>query len=237
MVAKEIFFWDELLLNLPVCQELENNWKSIRDEYLAYEEKCNTERGTNKFQVFPSPNVRMANAKYGQDDQADENLYTGVWSSFPAGTQPAEMEDFRQWGHTEKVKKYLKWKTKSNLSEILDYSKKQFSTFNSIVEKYADSGQCSGAMFSIVEPGAVINPHYGSDKLMRAHLCLVNDLRCTITVGQETRSWTEGKILAFKDGIPHKHSVRHEGESKRINLMFDFDIEYLRKKFPGAIGL
>ena len=137
-----------------------------------------------------------------------------------------------QWGNTELVKKFVKWKTKADLNWQLDYAKSQFKTFNSVVSQFADDGQCSGAMFSIVRPGTVIIPHRGSDQIMRTHLCLVNDEDCILTLGNNSRKWEQGRVLAFKDGGTYEHSVIHSGKKDRINLIFDFELSYLRSKFP-----
>jgi len=227
-------FWDELIRSLPVCVQIEKNWEKIRDEYIVYE---NTQHPYSDNKVsLPAPNVTLSHARY-ENPQSDlpegdrRKLYTGSWDVAVAGTPPAS--DPKQWANTEMVKKILRWKTKANLETHLEHVRKQFKTFNSIVAEFADSNQCSGGMFSIMYPGAVVNPHFGSDQLMRSHLCLINDKDCRITVGDETKSWEEGKILAFKDGPPFEHSVRHEGTSRRLVLMFDFDLAYLRGKFPN----
>lgn len=233
-------FWDDLIRQLPVCQQLENNWEKIKDEYLRYEIHEHPYAASGNRTSLPAPNITLSHSRYENDEaNLDEEerykLYDGQWDVAVAGTMPGK--DPKQWANTEMVKKILRWKTKVDLKTHLDYVKTQFSTFNEIVNEYADAGQCSGGMFSILYPGVVINPHFGSDEIMRAHLCLVNDANCKITVGDETRQWEEGKILAFKDGKPFVHSVSHTGTRRRIVLMFDFDMSYLRNKFPDIDGL
>lgn len=229
-------FWDDVICQLPVCKELEANWEKIRDEYLQYETTQHPYAASGNRVTLPAPNVTLSHSRYDNEDLQAKNdeqykLYSGSWDVAVAGTMPGN--DPKQWANTKMVRKILKWKTKVDLETHLKYVKQQFKTFNSIVEKYADKNQCSGAMFSIMHPGAVVNPHFGSDEIMRCHLCLINDTGCTITVGDETRNWQEGKILAFKDGRPYEHSVKHIGKSRRLVLMFDFDIEYLKTKFPN----
>lgn len=219
-------FWDHVVGELPVCRELENNWQQIRDEFASYYEHehpfpCNGEN------MMPSPNLKIT-PKEGDEEQY---LYSGQWDVCFGGTQP--LDDGMQWGNTELVKKFVKWKTKADLNWQLDYAKSHFKTFNSVVAEFGDVGQCSGAMFSIVRPGTVIIPHRGSDQIMRAHLCLVNDKQCVLTVGSSSRQWEEGKVLAFKDGGTYEHSVIHNGTQDRINLIFDFELSYLRAMFPG----
>jgi aspartyl/asparaginyl beta-hydroxylase (cupin superfamily) len=62
---------------------------------------------------------------------------------------------------------------------------------------------------------------------MRIHLGLVCDPECKITVGDETMTWEEGKILAFKDGGPHYHQVKHNGNKDRYILSIDLKLDYL----------
>jgi hypothetical protein len=236
-MEREPRFWDDLIRSLPVCSQIEENWEKIRDEYLEYEETQHPYAATGNRVSLPAPNVTLSHSQYENaeltsDRDGSHKLYTGSWDVAVAGTAPGG--DPKQWANTEMVKKILKWKTRVDLDTHLEYVRQQFKTFNSIVEQYADRNQCSGGMFSIMHPGAVVNPHFGSDEMMRCHLCLINDTGCKITVGDETRNWEEGRILAFKDGRPFEHSVRHDGESRRLVLMFDFDMEYLRTKFPGA---
>lgn len=225
-------FWDHIIRKIPVCVELEKNWEKIRDEFISYYEHehpfpvrdADSKNFTNP-NMLPSPNLKIKD----DDGVEEKNLYSGAWDVCFAGTPP--LEDGKQWGNTELVSRVVKWKTKKDLNYQLDYSKSYFKTFNSIVEEFADANQCSGAMFSIVRPGTVINPHMGSDGIMRTHLCLINDTNCLLTVGSKTRSWEEGKILAFKDGNPYPHSVVHSGSNDRVVLIFDFDLNYLRSIF------
>lgn len=218
-------FWDHIIRSLPVCIELEKNYKQIRNEFVEYYDHhhphpCNGEN------MMPSPNLKIEQ----EDGETEKYLYSGRWDVCFGGTEP--LDDGMQWGNTELVKKFVKWKTKADLNWQLDYAKSHFKTFNSIVSELSDPGQCSGAMFSLVSPETVIIPHKGSDKIMRVHLCLVNDDKCILTVGSSSRKWEEGKVLAFKDGGTYEHSVIHKGTQNRINLIFDFELKYLRGKFP-----
>ena len=53
--------------------------------------------------------------------------------------------------------------------------------------------------FSLMQPGTVVRPHTGpSNQRIRVHLGLeVPPQGCAITVGGETRSWTEGGLVIF----------------------------------------
>lgn len=59
--------------------------------------------------------------------------------------------------------------------------------------------------FSILAPGTHIPSHYGlGNYKLAVHLPLMVPLDCGIRVGNETRSWTEGKCLVFDDSFQHE---------------------------------
>lgn len=244
-------FWDELVSSIPVCIELEKNWRKILQEYLDYAESGNElipgwDLGNGS--MVPMANITInddvpetkQSGNPEQSSQQDserwctgrgEKLYEGKWDVMWAGTKP---KYDRQWGSVRFISKVIKWKSKKNLEEHLEYVQLKFATFNEIVNEFADEGQCSAAIFSQLAPGTSISPHFGTEEVMRCHLSLINDPQCILTVGDESRTWEEGKILAFKDGPPYMHSVKHAGERDRLILMFDFDLMYLRACFPNT---
>lgn len=69
------------------------------------------------------------------------------------------------------------------------------------------------AGFSNLAPGTHIAPHTGyPDGVLRCHLGLIVPERCAIRIGDETRTWQEGKCLIFNDTIEHEawnRSDRH----------------------------
>ncbi len=85
--------------------------------------------------------------------------------------------------------------------------------------------QIRSAMFSILEPGKRIPPHCGPFKgILRLHLGLmVPDApeRCWIRVGDEVRSWQEGRGLVFDDTF--EHEVRNDTGQTRVVLFIDLD--------------
>ena len=92
----------------------------------------------------------------------------------------------------------------------------------SILERIPDivSHVKGAAKISVLQPGTVIKPHSGpSNTRIRLHLGIKVSKEASITVGNETRTWTEGKILAFDDS--YTHSVIHRGEAPRIALIAD----------------
>jgi hypothetical protein len=220
-------FWDDVVRLLPVCIELEENFEKIRKEFFLFASK-NIHSDSKIKRFLNYPNLQIQN-QHKNSEQS--NLYSGDWNVCFAGTDASSS---KEWGNYELLEKIVKWKTKISMNSQIDYAKSQFQTFNSIVENHADKGQCSGAVFSILKPGALIHPHNGSDNTMRCHMCIYGDDECTITVGNKTRTWTEGRILSFKDGPPYMHSVKHNGTKDRVVLIFNFDLDYLRIKFPEA---
>lgn len=77
------------------------------------------------------------------------------------------------------------------------------------------------AGFSSLAPGTHIAPHTGyPDGLLRCHLGLIIPENCGIRVGNETKTWTEGKCLVFCDEL--EHEAWNKGDITRIILLLDF---------------
>ena len=79
------------------------------------------------------------------------------------------------------------------------------------------------AVFTILEPGAVLPPHRGPYAgVLRLHLGLVipNDGDVAIRVGNETRRWESGKVLIFDD--TYRHSAWNHSAHARVVLFVDF---------------
>ena len=76
-------------------------------------------------------------------------------------------------------------------------------------------------MFSLLHPKTRIPAHYGSvNGRVIAHLPLIVPPACGgIRVGSETRTWHEGRILAFDDSF--EHEAWNESDSPRTVLIFD----------------
>jgi ornithine lipid ester-linked acyl 2-hydroxylase len=80
------------------------------------------------------------------------------------------------------------------------------------------------AMFSILAPRKHIPEHRGMYKgVLRYHLGLIvpgPEGSCRIRVGNDVRSWKEGKSLIFDDS--HPHEVWNDCDSHRVVLFVDF---------------
>jgi aspartyl/asparaginyl beta-hydroxylase (cupin superfamily) len=85
-------------------------------------------------------------------------------------------------------------------------------------------------------PNSTINPHRGwTPDYLRMHLCLVADPGCKMTVGDVTRTWEVGELMAFKDGGPYLHHVKHRGQHERIILSYDIDLNYVAQFIPEVL--
>ncbi|HEX7966137.1 MAG TPA: aspartyl/asparaginyl beta-hydroxylase domain-containing protein [Gammaproteobacteria bacterium] len=66
-------------------------------------------------------------------------------------------------------------------------------------------GHAPEALFSILQPGAHIPPHFGlANYKLVVHLPLIVPPDCAIRVGHETRGWKEGECLIFDDSFQHE---------------------------------
>ena len=76
-------------------------------------------------------------------------------------------------------------------------------------------------MFSALNPHSHIPPHVGPiNGIIRAHLGLVVPKGCYIKVGNDERTWEEGKLLAFDDSFLHQ--VWNHSDAVRIVLFMNF---------------
>ena len=80
------------------------------------------------------------------------------------------------------------------------------------------------AGFSRLAPDAHIKPHVGYDEysryVLRLHLGLETNPQCAIRVGDETRSWEEGRTMIFCDAV--EHEAWNRGTTTRTVLLLDF---------------
>ena len=82
------------------------------------------------------------------------------------------------------------------------------------------AAEASNVFFAAVTPGTHIKPHWGPyNTRLRCHLGLVVPEGVWIRVGEERRTWQEGKCLFFDDSFDHE--VRHEGNETRYVLILD----------------
>jgi aspartyl/asparaginyl beta-hydroxylase (cupin superfamily) len=76
------------------------------------------------------------------------------------------------------------------------------------------------ADFSYLPAKTKIKPHKGFTKMvLRAHLGLIIPKDCGIKVGEETHTWTPGKMLIFDDSF--EHEAWNDSDEDRFVLMLD----------------
>ena len=224
---KEQSFWNEEAMQIPVCQELVKNWEQIRDEALGFLNSFSED--TLGMTIFNDPKVKVPIIK---DNKWSENwtllCNDGLWKAQFIGENGIRQNSGEFGVLNEYYEKKTIRETSRTILENTIHARKFFPTFNSIIETYSPN-TCSACNISVVSPGTKIAPHFGTKGYLRIHLCLVNDQQCTITVGEETKQWEEGHILAFKDGGPYPHSVNHSGSKDRVVIIFDLPIDYVKK--------
>jgi len=78
---------------------------------------------------------------------------------------------------------------------------------------------CVEAFFASMKPRSKINPHTDScNFILTSHLGLRIPERCSLTVGDETREWTEGRVSLFDTSIFHD-AVNDSDEDRYILML------------------
>lgn len=96
-------------------------------------------------------------------------------------------------------------------------------------------GEPVTAQFSALRAGAHIPPHCGvSNVFLTAHLGLIVPQGCRIRVGNEQRSWSEGRGFVFDDSF--KHEVWNDSDSMRIVFIARFYHPALTELEIEALG-
>jgi hypothetical protein len=114
------------------------------------------------------------------------------------------------------------------LEQLVATAKQKMPLIDSIISPYEQQGVLANSFISRLLPGTIIRPHVGwSTNWMRVHLGVICDPGCKITIGDKTRTWEEGKLLAFSDAGPFPHSVLHEGTEERIVFSVDLRLSWL----------
>jgi aspartyl/asparaginyl beta-hydroxylase (cupin superfamily) len=90
------------------------------------------------------------------------------------------------------------------------------------------------AEFTVLEPGCKVLPHIGeTNTTIRGHLGISIPGKLPeagIRVGNEERSWEEGKVVLFSDC--HRHTVWNNTSGRRFVLVFDITRdEFIDKKY------
>ncbi len=81
-------------------------------------------------------------------------------------------------------------------------------------------GRTPSVLFSLLRPGAHIEPHTGfMNARLICHLPLIVPPGCGFRVGNDTREWEEGHAWAFDDTI--EHEAWNRSDQLRVVMIFD----------------
>jgi hypothetical protein len=96
-------------------------------------------------------------------------------------------------------------------------------------------GRSPSILFSLLRPGARIPPHCGLvNTRLICHLPLIVPPGCSFRVGNETRSWEEGKAWVFDDSI--EHEAWNRSERTRVILLFEIWRPELSEEERGLVS-
>jgi hypothetical protein len=195
------YFWQDIIKDTPICKSLIDNYPQIKEEVLKFT--------SNENGLFNYP-------KYSVDNKP---LYEHYWKAVPFSTFEGEF-----------ISIYATPEEKHFIKNVVRNSRSNCPSLDKILTSLEKEGHIANCFASRLIPGSIINPHRGwTSDYMRIHLGLTCDPECKITVGEETKTWEEGKIIAFKDGGSYPHSVVHNGTKERIVLSIDVKISYLQQ--------
>ena len=146
---------------------------------------------------------------------ADPDLFTPYLSHDPSRPRVEfnGMHDNRSWSALHLV---------DNGTTIPEMAARFPATFAALaaVPQCRISVRSPSILFSLLQPGAHIAPHYGMiNARLICHLPLIIPGDGALTVGGEARQWEEGKLIIFDDSIEHE-AINH-ADSDRVVLIFD----------------
>ncbi len=207
----EYRFWHDYLDRVPICSSLLLHYKEIKDEILNFIQTKDPLRDYPQFSYVNPLN------------QTEETtLYENYWKAFPLSVFNEDFMDITKDRLGFDIVSYTQW------------TKSQCPFTSNLIGDLERQGNLANAFVSRLEPGSYIKPHHGwCFTYLRVQLGLRCDPQCEITVGDETQTWVEGKLLAFKDGGYYPHSVRHKGSMERIIFSVDLRLIYLKKFIPN----
>jgi aspartyl/asparaginyl beta-hydroxylase (cupin superfamily) len=203
-------FWNDFLHKIPLCNTLIEKSPEIKEEVMNFIREKNPMVDLPKYGAYDSVNKIQR-----------ENVYDHSWKAMPLSRFVHEFDESDP-------------ELKINVEQLARYAQENLPVTYGLIREYEQKGWLANTFISRLVPGSVIHPHRGiSDLFLRVHLCLIEDPGCSITVGNETQTWIEHRLLSFKDGGPYSHSVLHAGKNERIILSMDLLISEMRQFIPG----
>jgi hypothetical protein len=225
-INNEPKFWEDIIGHIPCIAAVTENWTTILAEL---EEQIES---TNSKWLWNVPRVNIGDGFKSKSTANNTKLYTGSsWKLMGTGV---EVDVGGLTGPDADVSRRLvEMKTKMPYHDALTTLQGTLPKTVSIIKEYSDGGDMLNTALSVLSPGTVINPHQGDASFMRVHIGLKCDPECRISVGNddtgyESRVWSPGKAIAFKDGGNFYHSVNHDGVSERWIFLFDIPLKRLR---------
>lgn len=198
------FFWQDIIKDTPICKSLVENYSQIKEEIIKF---------------VSDPDVLYNYPKY---NVGDSPLYENYWKCAPFSRFDGEF-----------ISMYASPEEKQFLKFLVKNAKQSCPTVAEVIDPFEKEEDLANCVVTRLMPGSIIHPHRGwTPDYMKINLGLVCDPECKITVGTETQTWEEGKILAFKDGGIHPRSVKHEGTSEKIIFSLDIKLSYLKQYIP-----
>jgi hypothetical protein len=220
-------FLCDVAMHVPVVQQLTESWYAIRDELRTY-----TAGPLLTYVDYPKYKI----------DHSGTWLYDSGWQVIPTTVMDrAELLAQQADSHARQVAAtHLMGQDVGDDPDALlglhqafvAQTRSHMPVLDAILQAPEAAGLCANGFVSRIQPGTRLQPHRGwSPNWLRVHVGLETDPLATITVGGETRTWTEGGALAFRDGGPHAHSVVHAGTAPRVVLSVDLRLSMLTPYF------
>lgn len=201
MSLQEPPFWDPQIEHLDFFRGLVERAPEIRKEVIELAQSVD---GLHDYPKYPIEGGRA--------------LYENHWTAAPLSRFEGEFISLKQDHQMAAL-----------VDQLTAAARQKCPVFTAFIAGWEADNHLANAFISRLKPGSIINPHRGWTRdWLRVHLGIACDPQCRITVGSETRTWQEGRLLAFKDGGPYLHSVRHEGTVDRIILSMDIRLNFLR---------
>lgn len=211
-------FLTDVALTIPVVHELWSHWRQILVEIDAL-------AGGTADPFVDYPRYRI--------HEDGPFLYENDWKVLPTTVIDGEALDATidspiGTGDTDLKRRH---------AELLRVVRRAMPTLDRILSPPEAAGLVANGFISRIHPGTVLHPHTGwVPDWLRVHIGLRTDPGATITVGDETRSWSDGCVLAFRDGGPWQHAVSHRGTRERLIISTDFRISMLAPAF-ARVGI
>ena len=203
---EEPFFWEEFMTHFPLYKRWISDYYRIKEEL-------------DDFLGMPGSLISFPRYDTSYKEELDSTpLYENTWLVMPFSKLSNE------------ALRPDPSKTLGDLSNgyMAGIVKQLCPTLAKSIAEYESRSLVTNCFISKLLPGSIIHPHRGrTNKFMRMQMGISCDKKCLITVGSEHRTWRAGEIIAFKDGGPYLHSVKHSGSECRIIISCDVDLNYL----------